>query len=158
MNWLRLHRLIQKDVCLNTILLVPAKLHHSAASVKTWLYHLALATTMRDCFYCGIMNEVTIPTVLTSVLVEKCVVITHRYVCVTFIGRIKLWWRIPKVFPLKFTKLFIPICHYSKLFSSKQSKQLISLLFYLAGVFHYTVTSCASHLCVGVATYKMPIL
>ena len=119
MNWLRLHRHIQKDVCLNTILLVPAKLHHSVVLVKTWLYHLALVTTMRDCFYCGIMNEVTIPTVLTSVLVEKCVVITHRYVCITFIGRIKLW-RIPKVFSLKFTESLMPICHsLFKLFFSK---------------------------------------
>ena len=77
MNWLSWHRHIQKDhVNLNTILLEPVKLHHSAVLAKTLLYHLVLVTTMRAYLCCGITNAVTIPSILMDVLV--CVVITHR--------------------------------------------------------------------------------
>ena len=76
MNWLRWHRHTQKDVCLSTILLEAIKLHHSAVSVKTLLYHPVLVTTMRAYLCCGIMNAATTTSILMGVLV--CVVIIHR--------------------------------------------------------------------------------
>ena len=76
MNWLRWHRHIQKDVCLNTIQIELVKLHHSAVLVKTLPYHLVLVTTMKAYLCCGIMNAVTITSILMGVLVS--VVIIHR--------------------------------------------------------------------------------
>jgi len=76
MNWLRLHRLIQKDVCLRIIILEPVKPHHLALLVKTWLYHLLLVKSISGYLYFGTMKAMSTTSILTGVLM--CVATTHR--------------------------------------------------------------------------------